>query len=117
MKLLSLLAILFLPVSTVSTIFATPFFHSGTIATERPGLDSPGREHVMVNPEIWWLCAATLPITLAILAIWLVWDNRERYGMAVGRFRLKRDAFLSVELGRAGIGNVWLAGREGRRRS
>jgi Mg2+ and Co2+ transporter CorA len=79
MRILSLLGIIFVPISTVSTIFSTPFF------TSSPSQD----EHVVVNPEIWWLCVVALLLTLAIFAIWIAWDRRERHVKAMRKLLVK----------------------------
>jgi heme/copper-type cytochrome/quinol oxidase subunit 2 len=69
MRILSLLGIIFVPISTVSAIFSTPFF------TSTPSQD----EHVVMNPEIWWLCVAALLVTLTIFVTWTVCDRRNSY--------------------------------------
>jgi len=75
-RILSLLGIIFVPISTVSTIFSTPFF------TSTPSEN----EHVVVNPEVWWLCVVALLLTLTMFVVWFVWDRRERYVEKMRKF-------------------------------
>lgn len=69
MRTLSFLALIFLPISTISTIFGSQFF--GTDVVELPNGSS--KAELVVSSQLWILWAVSIPITLLIVTGWLFW--------------------------------------------
>jgi hypothetical protein len=65
MKNLAFLGTIFVPTSTVGTIFGTQFFSSVT--------REDGTTYLNVNPKFWFLWAISLPVTLLLAVGWGVW--------------------------------------------
>jgi heme/copper-type cytochrome/quinol oxidase subunit 2 len=92
------LGIIFVPISTIATVFGTQFFNSVTFSDELP----PGaleHQHMTMNPEIWWLAATALPLTLIIIISWLLWEKWGRHGELTGGSRQKKVDISSAERG------------------
>ena len=79
MRILSALGVIFLPLSTVGTIFGTQFFTSVQSDDLQTG-------YMHINPQFWVLWAIALPLTLGILLFWLAWEKMGRNG----HFRARR---------------------------
>lgn len=77
MKTLSILAMVFLPISTVSSIFGTQFF---TTTTSPDPTSSTGAVNTsfVVNKKIWWLWTISIPVTVVMLVGWGVWIKRSQ---------------------------------------
>lgn len=75
MKTLSVLAMIFLPISTISSIFGTQFFTTVTTpgSSSSDGVDKPT---FYVSSQFWLLWAVSLPLTLALLLGWRIWIER-----------------------------------------
>ncbi|KAK3311096.1 uncharacterized protein B0T15DRAFT_520372 [Chaetomium strumarium] len=56
-RLISIVGLVFLPFSTITSIFGTQFFTSGD-------------QHMSVNPDFWLLWLIAVPVTLLILGVW-----------------------------------------------
>jgi hypothetical protein len=72
MRVLSVLALFFLPLSTVSSIFGTQFFTS----TAPRDSGSWNDVSLNLNPKFWLLWAIAVPLTLAVLAVWILWERQ-----------------------------------------
>jgi hypothetical protein len=66
MKTLALVTMVFLPPTTVATIFQMPFFHWDT---ERP--------ISIVDYRFWIYCVTAVPLTITTLAVWWIWSRRQ----------------------------------------
>ena len=79
MKILALIATIFLPGTFVATVFSMPFFNGGgSIST--PSNDSEGNtSDTGLSPGQFWIYwAVSLPLTFLILVICIVWAARQR---------------------------------------
>lgn len=76
MKTLSILAMVFLPISTVSSVFGTQFFTQTTLpdATSSSGVGLS----LVVSRKFWWLWAISIPLTLTLLVGWGFWIRRSQ---------------------------------------
>ena len=76
MKTLSVLAIIFLPISTVSSVFGTPFFTQTTLpnATSSSSVEMS----FVVSGKFWLLWTISIPLTLALLGGWVVCLKRSK---------------------------------------
>ncbi|KAH6642423.1 hypothetical protein C7974DRAFT_302739 [Boeremia exigua] len=63
MKSIAVTTLIFLPLSTIATIFGTQFIK----------LDDTAPYHVRVSPDFWLLWVVALPLTAIVLLIWRVW--------------------------------------------
>lgn len=72
MRTLSLLALVFLPVSTISTIFGSQFFGTDVVALPNGSTQAT----LVVSSQLWILWAISIPLTLLILIGWLLWLRR-----------------------------------------
>ena len=77
-KTLSVLAMVFLPISTVSSIFGTEFFSTAAVG-EAP----PAGYTTHVSSRFWVFWAVAVPVTLACLAGWGLWMKRFHPGRKV----------------------------------
>ncbi|KAK4234186.1 hypothetical protein C8A03DRAFT_47425 [Achaetomium macrosporum] len=71
-RLISIVGLVFLPFSTITSIFGTQFFSSGD-------------EHMNVNPDFWLLWLVAVPVTLLILGVWRAGERdtlKWRFGSA-----------------------------------
>lgn len=99
MRTLSVLAMIFLPISTVSTIFGTQFF--STTITPDPSSDNGGvTSSFYVNSRFWLLWIIALPMTLGLLLVWRVWIRRSRMKVKRANKRL-----VDVETADIGVTN------------
>ena len=89
MKILSIIGIVFIPLSTVSSIFGTEFFTAIVPSTEPASKDELKQGYIYVNPQLWILVAIALPLTLIILTFWLVWERQSVVGVPHGVWTLK----------------------------
>ncbi len=83
MKTLSVLAIIFLPITTVATVFGTQFFTSVDTSPSSPSSPSndgevDGKTKFVVNSKFWMLWAISLPITSALIVGWWFWIKHTR---------------------------------------
>jgi hypothetical protein len=75
MRVLSIVAMVFLPISTISSIFGSSFFTS-TFPTQNGELDGHSKSNGFdTNPQITLLWAVAAPVTTAIVGMWLAWEN------------------------------------------
>jgi Mg2+ and Co2+ transporter CorA len=96
-KVLTILTLIYLPVTVVSNFFSTSFVNSVT--------NSDGSGYIIVYGDWWILLAVSIPLTLITLHIWRVWtkiqaDNRHPwwcYILGVDYFRRGSNAALSNE--------------------
>ncbi|KAF2250648.1 hypothetical protein BU26DRAFT_480932 [Trematosphaeria pertusa] len=110
MKTIAFMTLIFLPLSTVATIFGTEFFHMSD--------DAPNR--IQMSSDIWILWVVAGPLTLMLLIIWRVWylDARARLGVDpkgteyMGWKRLKKR-FEGPYLKRRIIGRAMKGNNEG----
>ncbi|KAJ8111521.1 hypothetical protein OPT61_g5900 [Boeremia exigua] len=63
MKSIAVTTLIFLPLSTIASIFGTQFMK----------LDENGRLHIRVSEDFWLLWVVALPLTAIVLLIWRVW--------------------------------------------
>ncbi|PVH70360.1 hypothetical protein DL98DRAFT_661200 [Cadophora sp. DSE1049] len=75
MKTLAVLAIIFLPTSTICSIFGTQFFT--TIASPNPTSGDITTLFV-VNKKFWLLWIILIPVTVTLLGGWVVWIRRSQ---------------------------------------
>ncbi|KAM5451273.1 hypothetical protein MaudCBS49596_003979 [Microsporum audouinii] len=91
LKALSLVATVFLPISTVASVFSTPFFESsGPSMSPQPGGGKEGGTTLFVNPKVWVLWAISVPITVVLICGWWLWEKRTQPGRKQ-RLGLERD--------------------------
>jgi hypothetical protein len=76
MKTLAVVALIFLPISTVSSIFGTQFFSTITVADPSP--DGPIKSSTYVSSQFWVFWMVAIPLTLAILSGWSLWIRRSK---------------------------------------
>src|SRR5947207_11499 len=76
MKTLTIMAMIFLPISTVSSIFGTQFFNAVTVADPSPDghIRSTTTTHISSQFWVFWILA--IPVTLVILFGWKFWIRR-----------------------------------------
>lgn len=70
MKTLAVLAIIFLPISTVCSIFGTQFF---TTTTSSDPTSGDVTTLFVVNKKFWLLWVISIPVTVTLLGCWIVW--------------------------------------------
>lgn len=73
MKTLAVAAIIFLPISTISSVFGTQFF---TTVTADVSTDGPARPSTYVSSQFWILWTVAIPVTLILLLSWSFWVRR-----------------------------------------
>lgn len=66
-KVLTILTLIYLPITVVSNFFSTSFVNSTTTAK--------GSGSISVTSDWWILFAASVPLTLLTLYVWLVWTR------------------------------------------
>ncbi len=85
MKIISLLGAIFLPATFLASIFSMSFFdfipdgNNDSTSSPSSGSSSPsggGAAWSPVSPLLWIYFAITIPITLAIVVCWRLWDRR-----------------------------------------
>jgi membrane protein implicated in regulation of membrane protease activity len=74
-KILSLLAMVFLPISTIATVFGTEFFTSGSLDSS---ITTGTNDTLVVSNKFWLLWVISLPITMTLVGGWWVWMRRTR---------------------------------------
>jgi len=74
MKTLAVVAMIFLPISTVSSIFGTQFFNTVTAADPSP--DGPIKSSTYISSQFWIFWTVAIPMTLMILSGWSLWIRR-----------------------------------------
>ncbi|EEQ35659.1 conserved hypothetical protein [Microsporum canis CBS 113480] len=67
LKALSVAATVLLPLSTVATVFSTPFFEPSRPSS---GGEKEGAETLLVNRKFWLLWAIAVPVTVALICGW-----------------------------------------------
>lgn len=72
MRTISVIAVIFLPISVISSIFGSQFF--GTNTATLP--DGSVKNVTFVTPQFWVLWAIALPFTLLVLGGWFLWLRR-----------------------------------------
>jgi hypothetical protein len=75
MRTLSILAMIFLPISTVSSIFGTQFFTTTTSQDLMSGSGAVTSSFV-VSEKFWLLWIISIPVTIILLVGWGVWIRR-----------------------------------------
>ncbi|KAK3393292.1 hypothetical protein B0H63DRAFT_15207 [Podospora didyma] len=65
-RVLSVMAMLFLPLGTVASVFSTGFFAQ------------PDDGELVVLPKFWMLWAIAIPLTVSVLMGWVLWERRPR---------------------------------------
>ncbi|KIX00001.1 uncharacterized protein Z518_10928 [Rhinocladiella mackenziei CBS 650.93] len=85
MRTLSVLAMIFLPISTVSTVFGTQFFSTDSCLDPSTDHDEV-TSSFHVNQRFWLLWVIALPMTFGLLLGWRLWIRRSRkkVNMAAG---------------------------------
>lgn len=76
MKTISLLGAIFFPGAFLASMFSTSFFDFS------PSSDAPDNStFAMVSSKFWIYWVITIPVTMAIVGIWWVWERRrdEKY--------------------------------------
>ncbi|KAK3324843.1 hypothetical protein B0H66DRAFT_587731 [Apodospora peruviana] len=101
MRILSVLGVVFLPLSTVSTIFGTQFFTAVPEAVGFDGATVPS--YMVVNSKFWLLWAVSLPLTLTIILGWLAWESGGTFGQGLRKLLGRRGRQL-------GPASVFVAG-------
>lgn len=91
LKVLTILTLIYLPMTVVSNFFSTSFVDSQT-APE-------GSSHIVVSNEWWILVAAAVPLTLLTLFIWYVWMRIQAYGKYPWWWNRRRDALRNDDSG------------------
>lgn len=96
MKSLSMLGIFFLPISTICSVFSTPFFTSSS--PPNSVLSNSGNaipvSHLAIDPQFWMLWAISLPVTMIVFIVWFIFENSTSL-----KKRLARDARSDLEQG------------------
>ncbi|KAF3481513.1 uncharacterized protein GIQ15_04272 [Arthroderma uncinatum] len=91
LKALSLAATVFLPLSTIATVFSTPFFESsGSSPSPQSGGGKGGGETLLVRRNFWLLWAISVPITVALICGWWLLEKKAQPG-SKGRHRPEID--------------------------
>jgi hypothetical protein len=75
MKTLALMAIIFLPISTVCSIFGTQFFT--TTISSNP-ISGAVTSSFVVNKKFWLLWVISIPMTVIFLGSWIIWIRRSQ---------------------------------------
>lgn len=89
MRTLSFLALIFLPISTISTIFGSQFFGTDVVALPNGSMKAT----LVVSSQLWILWVVSIPITLLIVTGWLFWLRHSQ-----GRYdTIKEDATRRME--------------------
>lgn len=83
-KVLTILTLIYLPVTVVSNFFSTSFVNSET--------SSGGGSYIVVSNEWWILVASAVPLTLLTLYIWYVWMRIQAYGKYPWWWKRRRNA-------------------------
>ncbi|KIW64562.1 hypothetical protein PV04_09487 [Phialophora macrospora] len=68
-KVLTILTLIYLPITVVSNFFSTSFVSATTSAS--------GSGHISVTGDWWILLAASVPLTVLTIYIWLVWTRMQ----------------------------------------
>lgn len=89
LKALSLVATVFLPISTVATVFSTPFFEASGPSTSPQASDVQGGGTLLVNSKFWLLWAVSMPISVALIFGWWFWVKGVDAGSRTRRIREK----------------------------
>ncbi|KAJ0119973.1 hypothetical protein J7T55_000823 [Diaporthe amygdali] len=69
MRTISVIAVIFLPISIISSIFGSQFFGTNTIDLS----DGSVENVTFITPQFWILWAIALPFTLFVLGGWFLW--------------------------------------------
>src|ERR1700722_8022265 len=77
MRTLSILAMIFLPISTVSSIFGTQFFTTAASPDPTSGSGAVTSSFV-VSKKFWLLWTISIPVTVVLLVGWGVWIRRSQ---------------------------------------
>lgn len=85
MKTLAIVAMIFLPISTISSIFGMQFFSSA----QQP--DSSGAI-TTVSPQFWIFWCVAIPFTTVIVLVWAIWVKRFRRKITTGDLEMEFSA-------------------------
>jgi hypothetical protein len=77
MRILSILAMIFLPISTVSSVFGTQFFTSVLPEPSGTGQGDISEARFIMDPNFFLLPAIALPLTTFSVGCWLLWEHWE----------------------------------------
>lgn len=91
MKTLAIVAMVFLPISTVSSIFGTQFF--GTTPSPDGSTIS-----THVSGQFWMLWVVIIPLSVLLLSGWMFWIRRFHWN-ARGMGKYRRDAEIGNRAG------------------
>ena len=73
-RILSVLGMIFLPLSAVSSIFGSQFF-SSIPAETNPDSGESQPESFHINRKFWILWAIAIPLTLSVITGWILWES------------------------------------------
>ncbi|KAJ9606941.1 hypothetical protein H2200_008952 [Cladophialophora chaetospira] len=92
MHTIALTTLIFLPISTVATIFGSQFFNF---------LDPDSRDGFHVSPQFWIFWAFTVPLTIVVLTIWIYYhpSNVSRWP-SLKRSNKQDQAYQMMDLSR-----------------
>ena len=76
MRGISILALFFLPITAVSSIFGTQFF--STVEVKEDNRDPTENPFTDLNGKFWILWAIAGPLTVVIGVLWLLWERKVR---------------------------------------
>ncbi|CAA9963898.1 hypothetical protein P3342_009728 [Pyrenophora teres f. teres] len=68
MKTIAVMTLIFMPLSTVASIFGSQFM----------GLHEEPPHKLFVSPDFWLLWVIAAPLTILLIAIWLLWYDHEK---------------------------------------
>ena len=72
-KVLTILTLIYLPTTVVSNFFSTSFVNSEPASGENA--------HIVISSDWWIFVAASVPLTMLTLYIWLVWMRIQAHGI------------------------------------
>jgi branched-subunit amino acid ABC-type transport system permease component len=77
---LSIMAVIFLPISTVSSVFGTQFFNTTTVVDPTSGTATSS---FTVSRKFWLLWIISIPVTIIVLGGSFLWIYRSRRQMKI----------------------------------
>lgn len=80
MKTISLLGAIFFPGAFLASVFSTSFFDFSPASQDAAGA-SADSAMAMVSSKFWIYWVITIPVTMAIVGVWWIWERKrdERY--------------------------------------